>query len=387
LITYFILTDIDDWSIANEDRLSFLNSVTRIIQLDSSIVDGNSQEFKIVVDNLILSLNDDSVMICELSREILRDLIKNYKKFLDIIPKLSFVNRQDLLYVIGKTDVLFRTSMNFSNYNSIKSQTIYRQAAMTAGSDVYKSENMSTQLPDSSTYKGPNNLNDRPNIKPKIGSKKWFGIIPNKLIKDLETNNAYDDRIRALSEISQNYVHDASNFLILSKKINEFIVYIFGLSKEENDTDDELIAYEAISMVHDILTKDIKIISKMKYNLVFSNLIDHFKTQDISLLNEVILVFKQLKYLLGTIEYSNSLHVYFEIPNHSHIREILDIYTMIFDDLPKLPKGFDYESSIRGLCKVSHNKQQAVRTTSVRWLDKILTLIEFEDQECMDKVR
>lgn len=380
------MPDIDDWAIPKEDRLSFLNSVNKIIQLDSTIVDGNSQEFKIVVDNLILCLSDENTETSELSREILRDLVKNYKKFPEVIPKLSFVNRQDLLYVIGRTDVLFRSTLNFSNYNSIKSQTIYRQTGLTTGSDRYKSENMSTQLPDGSNYKGPNNMNDRPSIKPKVGSKKWFGVIPKKLIKELEPTNAYEDRIRALTEISQKYVNDETNFIILSKKINEFIAYVFGLSHEDNDSDDEPITYEAISMVHDILKKDVKSLSKMKYKLIFSNLIDHFKTQDISLLNEVILVFKMLKSILGVIEYSNFLHGYLEIPNHSHIREILDIYAIIFDDLAKLPKGYDYETSIRVLWKVSHNKQQAVRTTSVRWLDKILTLIELEDQEFKDNV-
>lgn len=169
------------------------------------------------------------------------------------------------------------------------------------------------------------------------------------MIKELEPTNAYEDRIRALTEISQKYVNDETNFIILSKKINEFIAYVFGLSHEDNDSDDEPITYEAISMVHDILKKDVKSLSKMKYKLIFSNLIDHFKTQDISLLNEVILVFKMLKSILGVIEYSNFLHGYLEIPNHSHIREILDIYAIIFDDLAKLPKGYDYETSIRVL--------------------------------------
>jgi hypothetical protein len=125
----------------------------------------------------------------------------------------------------------------------------------------------------------------------------------------------------------------------------------------------------------------------LKYKLIFSNLIDHFKTHDISLLNEVIQVFKQLKAILGEVEYSNHLHGYLEMQNHTYMREIIDIYTIIFDDSPKLPHEFDFEQSIRLLWRISHNKLQAVRTTSVRWLDKILVLVENEDQSCKDKVR
>jgi hypothetical protein len=311
-------------------------------------------------------LADENTEISELSREILRDLIKNYKKFPEVIPKLSFVNRQDLLYVIGRTDVLFRSTLNFSNYNSIRSQTIYRQTNLTVGSDRYKSENLSTQIPDNTTYKGKGTLPDNPVPKPKGTSKKCFGVIPTKLIKDLESNNSYEDRIHALNEISQEYVKDQTSFMLLSKKINEFVVYLFGLSHEDPTVEDESIAYECISLIHDILKKDVKSLYKLKHKLVFSNLIDHFKTQDISLLNEVIQVFKQLKVLLGEVEYANYLHGYLEIPNHAHIREILDIYTIIFDDLVRIPKDFDYVTSIRTLCKVSHNKLQAVRTTSVR---------------------
>lgn len=83
---------------------------------------------------------------------------------------------------------------------------------------------------------------------------------------------------------------------------------------------------------------------KLKYKLLFSNLIDHFKTQDISLLNEVIQVFKQIKSLVGDTEYSNFLHGYLKIENHTFIREILDIYAIIFNDLVRIPKDFDYET-------------------------------------------
>jgi hypothetical protein len=116
-------------------------------------VNGVSQGFKILVDSLILCLAEENTEISESSREILRDLIKNYKKFPEVIPKLSFINRQNLLYVIGRTDVLFRSTLNFSNYNSIKSQSVYRQTNLTIESDSYKSENLSTQIPESTTYK------------------------------------------------------------------------------------------------------------------------------------------------------------------------------------------------------------------------------------------
>ena len=168
----FIHSYVEESHVAPEQRLDFLNAVNRAIQADSSIVDGSSHGFKTVVDNLILCLSDENTETSELSREILRDLIKNYKKFPLIIPKLSFVNRQDLLYVIGRTDVLFRSTLNFSNYNSIKSQTVYRRTGITVGSDRYKSENLSTQLPDNTTYKGPHNLNERPNVNPKAGKSK-----------------------------------------------------------------------------------------------------------------------------------------------------------------------------------------------------------------------
>ena len=86
------------------------------------------------------------------------------------------------------------------------------------------------------------------------------------------------------------------------------------------------------------------------------------------------------------MEYSGYLHGYLEIPNHAHMREIIDIYQIIFDDMKRLPKGYDFEAGVRTLCKISHNKQQAVRTTSVRCLDKILTLVEQESQKVKDKV-
>lgn len=142
------------------------------MQADPSIIDGANQNFKLIVDNLIFFLADENTEISELSREILRDLIKNYKKFPEIIPKLSFVNRQDLLYVIGRTDLLFRTTLNFSNYNSIKSHTLYRKTGLTVESDQYKSENLSTQVPQNTNYNVKGELNDIPVAKPSKNSKK-----------------------------------------------------------------------------------------------------------------------------------------------------------------------------------------------------------------------
>lgn len=165
--------------------------------------------FKILVDSLIFCLADENTEISELSREILRDLIKNYKKFPEIIPKLSFINRQDLLYVIGRTDVLFRSTLNFSNYNSVRSHTIYRKTGLTVGSDRYKSEiseptpgifhknesstslktctqNLSTQVPDNTVYKGIVDVKSKIVAKPNRSSKKCFGVVPTQLIKDLE---------------------------------------------------------------------------------------------------------------------------------------------------------------------------------------------------------
>jgi hypothetical protein len=227
--------------------------VNRIIQNDSSIVNGASQGFKILVDSLIFCLAEENTEISESSREILRDLIKNYKKFPEVIPKLSFINRQDLLYVIGRTDVLFRSTLNFSNYNSIKSQSVYRQTNLTIESDRYKSENLSTQIPESTTYKWKGVLKNLPTIKPKTNSKKCFGVIPTKLIKELESADSYEDRVHILTEISQSFVQDQKNFSILSKKLNEFVIYLFGLSHEEPAAEDESIAYEAINLIHEVL--------------------------------------------------------------------------------------------------------------------------------------
>ena len=123
--------------------------------------------------------DDDNIV-----REILRDLIKNYRKFPEIIPKLSFINRQDLLYAIGETDVLFRSTLNFSN--SIKSQTIFRQTKLTFESDRYKTENMSTHIPEISTSNMKSSLKEIKPIKPK-NSKRLFGVIPAKTIKSLDS--------------------------------------------------------------------------------------------------------------------------------------------------------------------------------------------------------
>lgn len=186
-------------------------------------------------------MQDESTEVSELSREILRDLIKNYKKFLDIIPKLSFINRQDLLFVIGQTNVLFRSTLNFSA--SIRSQTIYRQTNLTLGSDRYKTENMSTQLPDNVIPKPSSSFKDQSSNKPK-SSKRHFGVIPNKLIKLLDSTNIYEDRVNTLEQINSLYVQDIPSFTTLSKYINEFIDYLFNLSHEKSTAEDESIAYE-----------------------------------------------------------------------------------------------------------------------------------------------
>lgn len=271
-----------------------MNSINRVLQADTSLVDGKSQGFKVLVDSLIYCLQDENTETSELSRELLRDLIKNYKKFPEVIPRLSFVNRQDLLYVIGQTDVLFRSTLNFSNYNSIRSQTICRQTNLTVGSDRYKSENLSTQVPDNTSYKIKGTINETGPIKAKSNSKTCFGVIPKKFIKGLESNNSYEDRSQILTRISEEYIKDKTNFSLLSKKLNEFLAYIFGLSHEDVGAEDESIAYECLSLIHEILEKDPKTLFKLKYKLIFSNLIDHFGTSDISLLNEVIQIFKQI---------------------------------------------------------------------------------------------
>jgi hypothetical protein len=166
------LSTLDQDAVSKAVKLAFLNSVNRVIQFDNSIVNGSSHGFKILVDSLIYCLADENTEISESSREILRDLIKNYKKFTEVIPKLSFVNRQDLLFVIGRTDVLFRSTLNFSHQNSIKSQSIYRQTNLTVGSDRYKSENLSTQVPDNTTYKIKGTMKDTMSKSLKTNSKK-----------------------------------------------------------------------------------------------------------------------------------------------------------------------------------------------------------------------
>ena len=95
-----------------DNKLLFINSINRIIQSDKSIVDGKSYGFKVIIDCLIYCMQDDNVEVSELSREILRFLIK-MPNFTEVINKLSFINRQDLLYVIGQTDVLFRSTLHF----------------------------------------------------------------------------------------------------------------------------------------------------------------------------------------------------------------------------------------------------------------------------------
>lgn len=114
-----------------------------------------------------------------------------------------------------------------------------------------------------------------------------------------------------------------------------------------------------------MLKKDINL-EKITYKAVFEKLIKHFSTQDISLLNEVIQVFKTVKVVLGEVKYSSLLHSYLDKPDHQYIREILDIYSIIFDGMIRLPKDFDLTKSVKYLCQISHSKHQAVRTTSVR---------------------
>jgi hypothetical protein len=233
-------------------------------------------------------MQDDNVEVSELSREILRFLIK-MPKFPDIINKLSFINRQDLLYVIGQSDVLFRSTLNFGG-NSVKSMTIYRKTGLTMGSDRYKTENLSTQMPDSTTHESKNVLKS---IQKPKSSKRYFGVIPSKYIKGLESSNGYDDRVGTMEEIKEQFIDSTPNFSTLMKYVNEFVDYLFVLSHEKLAAEDESIAYECIHMVHEVLKKD-QSLERVQYKGLFGNLIKHFDTSDISLLNEVIQVFKTI---------------------------------------------------------------------------------------------
>jgi len=248
------------------------------------------------------------------------------------------------------------------------------------GSDRYKSENMSTQLPEGSVL-GSTSIIDKPTIKAKDSQKKWFGIIPTVLIKQLEPSNLYEDRIRAITEISQKYVEDDDNFESLIKNLNKFVAYLFGLSHEDNENEDESLAYEAIGILNKILNKNIKYLSKLDYKLCFSNLIDHSKTLDKALLNEVIAAFKKLKEILGEAEYSKYLQGYLDIPNHSHMGNVLDVYSIIFEDMKKLPKRFDYESTIKALSRISKNNKDDVGQKSSQMLDKIFKLLTSDDKK------
>ena len=271
------------------------------------------------------------------------------------MPKLSFINRQDLLYVIGQSDVLFRSTLNFSNYNSIRSQTIYRQTNLTVASERYKSENLTTQVPESSQLEGSTTMKTPAVIKSKP-SKKWFGIIPNHLIKTLESYNSYEDRIQALKEISDLYVKDPNNFSVLSKKINEFIEYMFELSNEEFEVDDESITFEAISVIHEILKKDPKTFGYIKFKPIFSNLIEHSKTRDSLLLKEVIQIFKQLKRILGETDYNNYVHEFMYDPKHSEIQESLQ--TIFRESNTKWNKSKGSQEENKDLTKSSDLKSK-----------------------------
>lgn len=218
--------------------------------------------------------------------------------------------------------MLFRSTLNFSNYNSIRSQTIYRKTNITVESERYKSENITTQVPENSQLEASTTLKNAAAIKSK-SSKKWFGIIPNHLIKYLESYNSYEDRIQALNEISELYVKDENNFSILTKKINDFIEYMFELSNEEFEAEDESITFEAVSVIHEILKKDPKTFGYIKFKPIFSNLINHSKTRDSLLLKEVIQIFKQLKKILGETDYNNYVHEFMYDPKHSDLQESL----------------------------------------------------------------
>lgn len=154
-------------------------------------------------------------------------------------------------------------------------------------------------------------------------SKKWFGIIPNHLVKGLESYNSYEDRIQALNQISECYVKDANNFSILSKKINAFIEYMFELSNEEFEAEDESITFETLSVIHEILKKEPKSFGYIKFQPIFSNLINHSKTRDPLLLKEVIQIFKQLKKILGEADYNNYVHEFIHNPKHADLQESL----------------------------------------------------------------
>ena len=152
----------------------------------------------------------------------------------------------------------------------------------------------------------------------------------------------YDDRIQTLQEISEKYIKDAPNFSTLSKYLNEFIDYLFNLSHEKLAAEDESISYECVHMIHDILKMDTNL-DKINFKFMFASLIKHFETQDISLLNEVIQVFKTIKTVLGEVKYSHFLHSYMDKPENVHIREVIDIYSIIFDGMVRLPKDFDLQ--------------------------------------------
>ena len=235
-------------------------------------------------------MQDDSIEVSELSREILRFLIK-MPNFTEVINKLSFINRQDLLYVIGQSDVLFRSTLHFGG-QSVKSQTVYRKTGITVGSDRYKTENMSTQIPDAPSYDAVAKTALKSIVKPKA-SKRYFGVIPSKIIKGLDSSNSYDDRVQTLEQVKEQFIHDIPNFTTLTKHINEFVDYMFSLSHEKMDAEDEKISYECISVIHEVLKRD-QNLEKVQYKSLFTNLIKHFDTSDISLLNEVIQVFKTL---------------------------------------------------------------------------------------------
>ncbi|CAI2361602.1 unnamed protein product [Moneuplotes crassus] len=363
----------DEPEILQEDRIKFMESVNRLIQKDSSVVDPSSQRFKNIVDNLILCLSDENTEVSEMSREILRHLIKNYKKFADIIPKLSFVNRQDLLYVIGKTDFLFRSTLNFSGFGGLKSQSLTKKIGLT-------SENQ--EITSKFTEESPS-ISDLLHAKRKRHSKDFkkncFGVIPFSLISQLEFGNLYEDRLRALTKVSRKYVVDNDNFELLSKHLNEFVSYLFDISHEEAKNEVESLSYESIVIFNKILNKDAKYLEALDFKLCFSNLLSHSKTLDKPLLNEVISAFKTLKRILGHEEYDKYSKGSLDTLNNSRIVSVLDVYGVILEDMKKSPKKYDYESTIKALSKISKNLKNGQMSSQA--IDKIFKLINTDDKK------
>jgi len=99
----------------------------------------------------------------------------------------------------------------------------------------------------------------------------------------------------------------------------------------------------------------------------------------------VILAFKKLKEILGEVEYSKYLSGYLKIPNHSHIGGVLDVYSIIFEDMKQLPEGFDYESAMKALSQISKFNKNIIGKQSTKQMDKIIKLLTSGDQKSKTK--